>query len=236
MRILVLIFCQFLLAVSFIYSQTTSEKPENYRIAFIDFIYFDNEDKGIIQLSKARNAVIQHCHKCPNELINKRKTILVDPVVSDINKSLSEIENQSNLHIFKIETHSNSDSILAVDKNIDLTEKFIFFYNGQTNKQKADVDFTVPKSKIGVINTRMFFDKLNGIKSFAEFKENNNSEYICGKTKLCQEFGKNIQSFAEKNEFGIIFDSSKELPLELKNLKTIDITKEFISEYNKSYK
>jgi hypothetical protein len=41
-----------------------------------------------------------------------------------------------------------------------------------------------------------------------------------------------MQTFAEKHGFGIILDSSKELPLELKDLKTIDITKEFISEYN----
>lgn len=229
-----MIICQFLLVVGFVYSQKTSEKVEFYRIAFVNFIYFDNEDKGIIQLSKAWDAVFDHCYKCSNELINKRKKAFVDQVEDNINKLLSEIENQNNLKILKIENQSNLDSILAVNKNIDLTEKFIFFYNAQSNRQKTDVGFTVPKSKIGVIDTRVFFDKLNGIKSFAEFKENNNSEHICGKTKICQELGKNIQSFAEKNEFGIILDSSKELPLELKESKTINITQEFISEYNKS--
>lgn len=228
--------CQFLLAVCFVYAHKTSERGQIYRIAFIRFIYFDNEEKGIFQLSKAWDAVFHHCYNCSDELINKRKKAFVDPVESSINKLLSEIEYENNLKILKIETQLNLDSILAVNKNIELTEKFISFYNAQSNKQKTDVDFTVPKSKIGALDTRMFFDKLNGIKSFAEFKENDNSADICGKTKLCPELGKNIQSFAEKNEFGIIFDSSKELPLELKELKTIDITKEFISEYNKSNK
>lgn len=236
MRKLILFVIQFFLAASFIYSQNSSEKAEFYRIAFVYFIYFDNEKNGISRLTKALDAVYHHCYACSEELINKRKDILVIPIIKDINNSLSEIENQNSLKISKIEDHSKLQSIIAVNKNMNLTEKFITFYNAQANKQKIDVDFTVPKSQIGVIDTRKFFDKLNGIKSFAEFGENNNPEYICGKTKLCQELGKAMQTFAEKNEFGIILDSSKELPLEFKDLKTIDITKEFISEYNNSNK
>ena len=239
MRKLILFFCQFLVLAGFIYSQNsqnTSEKAEFYRIAFVDFIYFYNENKGISQLTKAWDAVYHNCYTCSEEFINKRKDILVFPIIKNINKFLSEIENQNDLKILKIEDHSKLQSIITVNKNINLTDKFISFYNAQSNNQKTDVDFTVPKSKIGVIDTRVFFDKLNGIKSFAEFGENNNFEYICGKTKLCQELGRAMQTFAEKNDFGIILDSTKELPLELKDLKTIDITMEFISEYNNSNK
>ena len=232
MKKLTLLVIQTLIVVSFVYTQKTPEKVETYKIAYVNFIYFDNGDKGIVQLSKAQDAVYHHCYDCSKELLKKRETVILSPVLANINKLLSEIENQNDLKILKVENQSKSQSILVANKNIDLTEKFISFYNAQANKQKTELDFTVPKSKIGVIHTRMFFDNLNGIKSFAEFKENNNSEYICGKTNLCQELGKAMQAFAEKNEFGIILDSSKELPLELKDLKTIDITEEFISEYN----
>ncbi|CAN5605026.1 hypothetical protein BH20ACI4_BH20ACI4_21890 [soil metagenome] len=238
MRKLILLICQFLLAVSFIYSQSKFESIEKYNFAYVNFYFFDNKDKGIIQLTKAYDAVDNSCcfSSCSQEIVKKQEKILVEPVKNKINYLLSEIEKQNNLKILRMDDLDRISSVLAVNIKFDLTEKFITFYNSQPNQQKVFSDFTVPKSKIGVVNTKLFFDKLKGIKSFAEFNENNNSEYICGKTSLCQELGKAIQTFAEKNEFGIILDSSKELPLELKDLKTIDITKEFISEYNNSNK
>jgi hypothetical protein len=41
-----------------------------------------------------------------------------------------------------------------------------------------------------------------------------------------------MQSYAEKNEFSIVFNSGNKLPAELENFQIQDITKDFISYYN----
>jgi hypothetical protein len=46
--------------------------------------------------------------------------------------------------------------------------------------------------------------------------------------------GKAIQTFADQKKFSIVFDSSKQLPPELKGFPVQNITKEFISYYNQN--
>lgn len=100
--------------------------------------------------------------------------------------------------------------------------------------QKESLKYDVPKSRIAVIDSTKFFDNLNGIKKLAGYKD---LDSACNnEANLCKDLFAYLRMYPEANNFGIIFDSSRETLLELKGLKTFDITTEFISEYNKSNK
>ncbi len=59
---------------------------------------------------------------------------------------------------------------------------------------------------------------------------------LSSKTTVCAEVGYSIQTFAIKKGFSLVFDSNKNLPAEIADLPKTDLTREFISDFNKNNK
>lgn len=160
--------------------------------------------------------------------------MVIQPIENEIFVSLKQIEEENKVIILQLEKLAEKDQILAINENFDITKQFISFFNNKDKNAKETLKLKLPETKIAVINTNSFFDKKIGLKSFTQFNEDLNQENFCVKTKLCPSIGESIQIFLKERNFSFIFDSSKELPEEIKNLSKEDVTRDFIAYYNKS--
>lgn len=235
---LIFIFAIIFFSPSVIFAQQVN-KGIAKRIAFINEGAFDSSETGILKLTRALDQMeMIDCYPLPctqEQREAKRKTV-VEPVLSEITDLLKQIEIYNKVVIlpgFKLELNGQ---LLPVDKKFEITEQFINFFNNKTEKSTQTLTLNIPESKIGAINTNTFYDRANGIKRINKITSEKiiDLKTTCQNTIECREIGKYIQSYATKKGYSVIFDSSKTIPEEIKSFDIDDLTKDFISDYNKN--
>jgi hypothetical protein len=165
------------------------------------------------------------------------KKLLIEPVEKEISNLIEQIEIQNGIIILDVDKYYESSQVLFQDEKFEITKQIVDYYKRKSKNPNEILNLIVPEIKLAVINTEKFYDNQKGIKSIIESKADyTNLNEICSKTQICIEIGKAISSFAKRNGYGFVFDSSKKLPTEISNYQITDATEEFISEYNNSNK
>jgi hypothetical protein len=116
-----------------------------------------------------------------------------------------------------IDTRQFEDEENGLKRHSNLSKQFFAEVNKEMEKE-----FGTAKPDLNPETIRNFIQRFPHRISHREFGQ----ELI--------KIGKAIQTFAEQKEFSFIFDSSKQLPPELRRFPIQDITKEFISYYNQN--
>ncbi len=223
----------FFLSIANSFAQEIQNKPPK-KIAFvIESLFFDQKlgikDVSALSRFESKNTANQ------NETDNnpKRYEGVYNPAKENLSELLKQIENKQNLVIIKINEGDANNQIIAIDVKFDITKKIISFINDKSAKSVESFKLDLPETKIGIIDTRLFLDNEKGIKQVTKnLSKYNNFQELCSKTKICIEIGGAIQNFALKKGFSIVFDSSKELPAGLDDFPKIDITQDFIADFN----
>lgn len=181
----------------------------------------------------------------------KRYDVLVKPVFVEIDSIVKNIGEQNNLIILKGEVLDEKGQILAFDPKFNITSSLIPSIN-EYFKTKTSTKLTInlPDKKIGTINMENVLSKNEKLSKFWNFRKEVRVENLkTGKTMTHDEWISlvksakldplkerklydSMQTFALENGFCMIFDSSKELPGELKDFHIQDVTNDFISYYN----
>jgi hypothetical protein len=168
---------------------------------------------------------------CNKETKEKVAKIILEPILKEISDSLRQIEIHNNLVILNGAKLQENGQLLTVNKKFDITKQFLAIFNNTSKTSKEDLFLDVPESKIGLINTEILFDKQKGIKGLMNPKNANKS---CAEITICVEVFKFMQFYTDNKGFSSIFDSSKQLPKEISEIRTEDATLDFIFEYNKN--
>lgn len=207
-------------------------------------------NKHLAELSEKFEAI----RKQMLETYEKRKMLLVNPLLEKIHFQLKTISKQNNLLIFNLDKLIDDGSIIFVDEKIDITNPVVsalneYFKTGQNTTIKIEV--TEPK--IALLNTELFSDANNGIKHLVNYQneikklikvelgDNPTKEEVeTWKNKnrkiegydIYEKIGNSLQKFSLENRFNLILDSSRKIPAELEKFSSFEVTKEFISYYN----
>ncbi|HQU85112.1 MAG TPA: hypothetical protein PKY59_18370 [Pyrinomonadaceae bacterium] len=186
-----------------------------------------------------------------NENYQKRYDLLISPINFEIDKLLIEIGNQNNTIILDAEKLDMKSQVLAFDDKIEISSKVIPLLNAyfETNK-KPDLQIVLPKSKVVKVDLAEVGQKIPNIQHFKVFleefgkKRRDKGTYIENEESNAILKSNNIEyktiiisfasfkSFAQKNDYSMILDSSIALPEELQNIPLEDVTNDFISYYN----
>jgi Skp family chaperone for outer membrane proteins len=199
------------------------------------------------------NEQIQAIKKHQDEIIEKRKKIIPKPILDEIENFLEQFAKQNNLILLKVKT-DDFDCFLHLNLQLDITKPIIQLLNEFFKTFLIpNKTLRIPQSKVGSINTESFFSESNGITQLAkienEFKQKMKSELGNNPTKeqvetwsktarrktdssVFKRIFELIQTFANEHGFNLILDFSKEIPTQLKNIPSDDITNRFISYYN----
>ena len=253
-----------LLLITVSFAQQDKYLPPR-QIAFYNKYKFEDDKIGIVKLTKAilfatdrgyigdlSNPKLKAIYE---ETYKKRYKILVEPVENEISALIRQIETQNNLMILDLVELDNNGQILEFDEKLDISDPLTVFFNEYfKTKSKPNLLLNLSESKIGAINTESFYDKKSGIKRltvmFAEKSDQLKKETGTtptfeeikarifkdkSKSKIFQQIGNSIQSYMMEQGFGVVFDSSKQIPKELETFQTQDITNNFISYYNQIY-
>ena len=234
----------FLLLLLFISSTFAQEKIslQPKRIALIDWYALEDSETGIKNYGKAIDFAYNSGYisetdeekrrKILEENFKKRYKILVEPIKLKISDLLKQFETENNLIILDGYELETKGLLLGFDKRLNVTNTFITYYNNKENKIYDVLKSDIPKSKIGLINTKVLFDKQTGLQNINN--KFNNIEQLCPETNLCQELFKSFQSFVIESGYVLILDSTLEFPNEFNQFETEDITQKFIKYYNKT--
>ena len=209
------------------------------RVALYNSEAFDDPETGITKLVKAyRDLNSIDCFSGPEicnrdrykEVYERRKTILLGPVLAEISNKIKEFVRRINLVMLDGADMEEKAYMLAFDARTDVTKQFIRFWNDGTIASSI-LELNLPTSKIGLINSKTLFIKSSALKINGQAKEANIKQY-CTDRKLCDNLFKAFLSFGYEKGFTLIFDSSKPLPKELAELPAEDVTEDFILTFN----
>lgn len=209
---------------------------QSAKIAIINECSFDDAKTGIKKLYDAYQQMEStDCFPapCSEEQCKKVGSVILQPVLKEISDSLKQIEIRNNIIILRGCRLEMNNQLLALDNKLNISEQFITFFTKNARKFDETPVLNIPESKLGVINTEEFFDKEKGIKKLIISDDTDTKKKKCTETNACIEIVNSIQSYAANKGFGLIFDSGKNLPEEVRKLKTQDVTQDFISEYNR---
>lgn len=220
---------------NFCCAQQKNENIELKKIALYNRYAFEDDKTGIRRLVDAY-ATAENPGFIPERDINrdreqyeKRKRVLVDPILNEITGTLKRLESENNITILDgVELEENS-LLLAFDSQFNMTDTLISYFNNKPRKSSEALKLDVAPSKVGSINTTILFDQKIGIKGFSEIYS---FEELCKNKQKCTELSNKLQLFALGRGFSIILDSKKPLPDKLKELVSTDLTLEFIGQFN----
>lgn len=220
------------------------------------------ENKELTPIQKAElekslfdlNNRIKEMVKQRDEVLERRKKIILKPLLDKIETQLNLIAEQNNLIIFDLNELDEMGQLLYLDEKTDVTKIIIPILNDFLNTNiLLPTKFDIPQPKIALLNTEIFSDEINGINELvvyqkevakamkAELGENPTTEQVDSwnksehKIKGSEVFGKirnAIQTFAKTKEITLIIDSSKNVPAKLQKFPSDDVTNQFISYYN----
>lgn len=193
-----------------------------------------------------------------SELYEKRKNILVQPLLDKIETQLNLIAEQNNLIILDLNELDENAQLLYLDEKTDVTKIIIPILNDFLSTNiLLPTKFDIPQPKIALLNTEIFSDETKGINELvvyqkevakamkAELRENptkeqvdswNKSEHKIKGSEVFGKIGNAIQTFAKTKEITLIIDSSKNVPAKLQKFPSDDVTNQFISYYNQMNK
>ncbi len=228
------------LAVIYTFSaQTFAQSPEidgKINLALYSSYSFRSSEHGIKRLIRAwhdATTIEPYRSKMSTQewksISEARQKELVQPIETEIARNLESIEKKDSLIILDGGELAANSVLLAFDGNINITDELITFFNAEPAPPIEDLKIIVPRTKIGVIDSTLLFDKNDGIKSLGDASDLNS---LCENESKCDQLHQDFQTFADKNGYGIIIDSSKELSEKLKTLKFDDLTSKFILEQN----
>lgn len=227
----------FLFSVSFAQENVNSQSK---RLAFVNKAKFEDQNGGIEKLVQALQSA--------NEL--QRNPGL--KVKIEISEFLKQIESQNNVIILDIAELDRKGQITLLSPALDVTHQVVSMANEyfKTNT-KPTLNLNLVTAKIASVKTKSFLDEKSGIRGINE-KINETKSLLknqIGSEPTIEEIKEyllanraqgsyifqlldSMQSFAEKNDFNVVLDSSQRLPAALKDFQIQDITKDFISYYN----
>lgn len=237
--------------LSAIPAQTTGN-TSGRKVAFFNRYALSDSRSGIKKLVDAEISAINHGfiseaddkkRKEISERVYKvRFKLFVEPVLNEIKASFRQVEIQNNIIILEGSQLEENGSLLAVDLRLDISKEFIAYYSNKAKNSDTVLKLDIPETKIGLINTKFFYDKDNGVNGLAGIKVDSiAADGICFDKTVCPQISttmariyKLMQEFKTREGYSFILDSSKNLPSELNGFPTTDLTEKFISEYNKS--
>lgn len=200
------------------------------------------------------NNRIKEMVKQRDEVLERRKKIILKPLLDKIETQLNLIPNQNNLIILDLNELDEMGQLLYLDEKTDVTKIVIPILNDFLNTNiLLPTKFDIPQPKIALLNTEFFSDETKGINELvvyqkevakamkAELGENPTKEQIDSWNKserkikgyeVYRKIGNAIQIFAKTKEITLIIDSSKNVPAKLQKFPSDDVTNQFISYYN----
>jgi len=173
--------------------------------------------------------------KKAREEYEKRRKILVDPVLTKMNADIKRFAEFNRVFLLDLEAPEFAEAILAYNERYDITKTLTIFLNDISDHLGEGSRLDIDPSKIGFIDTNIFFDPKRGVKGFVMPETGSVGEF-CENSGKCQDVGEFIQSYAIRNGFSLIVDSSKPMSSEIQQVACIDLTNDFIATYNEFLK
>lgn len=201
-------------------------------IVFINRLAFADERSGVEKYVNALGAAGNLGSPAETDpakrkaIYDERYRTLVTPVENEISAFLKKVEAANSLDILDLNELDQRGQVLSFDARFDITAKVVSLINLYFKEKKEPIlTLIIPEAKLATINTDAFSAEINGI---AKYKE----KLVQSEALTKFQIGREIQSYAEKRGFGVVFDSRQTLPARVQNFQIQDITKDFISYYN----
>jgi hypothetical protein len=205
------------------------------KIAFYDQ-YVIEAANGVRRLHKAVEVAIDPGYvptqsaQAREESYKKRRRLLVDPLLKEINDSIERIANHNKILLWETSALDSTSSILVLIPGFDITDRLVPILN---KDQSETTDITIRKSRVAFVDSRKFFDVDGGLIGFRLLSEDQLKD-LCKTTKKCADVSKRLEEYARQNNISVIIDLSKPRPEKVDALICKEETTAFIAYYNQS--
>ncbi len=223
------------------YTQTKTDTCFPARVAFYNEVALGSKD-GVRDLYQAEERAVDPGF-IPNrpsisreqEIADykRRRNLIVGPILNDLRSRMAEIARSNDILLLEGSSLDEANVFLALDNRLDITSLMILHFNDASFKPGLKAQVNVPYMRVGVIDSTKLYgssDTLHGFESVGSL------DLLC-KAEVgnkCKQLFDLLQKFSIERKYGMIFDSSKDLPSEIRLVACYEATAEFIEFFNRN--